>query len=118
MEEDSPIRVETMTMFDGDDRFDVEQPWNPHSVFLNVGGEWTDGTIISGTITTISNSPISRSLMRALHSRVKKHFTRVRAYWVGPDALAAFRAGRRLTMAIQSPPEYDLCENPGEEFDE
>ena len=117
MEEDCPIRVKTMTMFDGDDRFDVEQPWNPHSVFLSAGGEWKDGTIISGTITTISSSPVSQSLMRALHYRVKKHFARVRAYWVGPEALAAFRAGRRLTHAIQSPPDYDLCEVPGEEFD-
>jgi hypothetical protein len=59
MEEDCPIRVKTMTMFDGDDRFDVEQPWNPHSVFLSAGGEWKDGTIISGTITTISSSPVA-----------------------------------------------------------
>jgi hypothetical protein len=117
MEKESPIRVETMTMRDGDDRFDVAPLWNPDSVELRVGGEWKDGAIISGSITAFLPTPISQSLARALQSRVKKHFTRVRAYWVGPEALIAFRAGRRLTMAIQSPPEYDLCEVPGEEFD-
>jgi len=114
MEEASPVRVKTMTMFDGNDRFDVDPSPNPDSIRLCVGGEWTDGTIIPGAIDTMSLSPISKSLMRALHSGVKKHFTRVQSYWVGPDALAALRSGRRLTIAVQSPAEYNLCEHPVE----
>ena len=118
MEKDSPIRVQTMTMHDGDDRFDVEQGLNPDSIIFHPGGEWRDGALISGSFTTISKSPISQSLMRATHSEIKKQFTRVKAFWVGPEALAAFRQGRRLTSAIQSPPEYDLSELPEEGFDE
>jgi hypothetical protein len=118
MEGNSPIRVETMTMRDGDDRFDVEQRLNPDSIIFFPGGEWADGALISGSFTTISKSPLSQSLMRTVHSGIKKHFTRVQAFWVGPEALVAFRSGRRLAYAIQSPPEYDLREHLEEGFDE
>ena len=97
-------------MLNGDDRYDVDQATNPNSVILNAGGEWVDGSLISGGVTTISVSPISQWLMRAVHSGIKKHFTRVQAFWVGPEALAALRSGKRLTYAVQSPPEYDLLE--------
>jgi hypothetical protein len=109
---DSTVQVEKMRMFDEDDRFDVDQSMNPDSIVLFPGGEWIDGTVIAGSIATISKSPIAQALMRAVHSGVKKHFTRVNAFWVGPEALAAFRNGRRLTIAIQSPPEFDLREMP------
>jgi len=112
MDERSSVRVRTQTMLNGIERFDVDQLINPDSVVLFSGGEWNDGTIISGSIATVSKSPIAQALMREAHSGVKKHFTRVRAFWVGPEALAAFRNGRRLTAAIQSPPEFDLREKP------
>jgi len=96
--------------FNGEYRYDVDQGKNPNSVILNVGGEWVDGSLISGGVATISSSPISQSLMRAIHSAVKKHFTRVQAFWVGPEALAALRSGKRLTYAVQSPRNYDLVE--------
>jgi hypothetical protein len=88
----------------------VEQLDNPDSVLLIAGGEWKDGTVISGSVTTVSTSEFSKTLMRCVYSVVRKDFTKVRAYWVGPDALKALRNGRRLTIAIQSPPEFDLHE--------
>jgi len=106
----SAITVVSQEMRNGDDRYDVDQARNPDSVTLNVGGEWVDGSLISGGATTNSETPISQSLMRAIHSGIKKHFTRVQAFWVGPEALASLRAGKRLTYAVQSPPEYDLIE--------
>ena len=115
MEADSRVRVETITMLDGDDRFDADQRLNPDSIVFHPGGEWTDQALISGSFTTISKSPISQSLMRVVHIGIKKHFTRVKAFWVGPEALAALRGGRRLTYAIQSPPRFDLNENPDDE---
>ena len=106
----STVNVVSQEMLNGDDRYDVDQATNPNSVILNAGGEWVDGSLISGGVTTISVSPISQWLMRAVHSGIKKHFTRVQAFWVGPEALAALRSGKRLTYAVQSPPEYDLLE--------
>jgi hypothetical protein len=118
VDRDVQVYVAKMTMLSGDERFDVNNGGNPDSIEFQPGGEWTDGAIIAGRFATLHKTQGSQALMRAVSSRIKKHFTRIRAYWVGPEALAAFRAGRRLTQAIQSPPEYNLCENPGEEFGE
>ena len=115
IDEDSTVHVESRRMFNGQERFDVYQYMNPDSIELRPGGEWTDGAIIPGDITTISTSPISQALMRSAHSAIKKHFTRVRAFWVGPEALVALRSGKRLTYAIQSPPAFDLHEETGDE---
>lgn len=106
----SSINVVSREMLNGDDRYDVEQARNPDSVVLNVGGEWVDGSLISGGAATNSSSSISQSMMRAIYLSIRKHFTRVQAFWVGPEALAALRRGKRLTYAVQSPPEYDLAE--------
>ena len=110
LNEDSPINVVTIRMNNGMDRFDVEQLSNPNSVIFSPGGRWVDGSFIAGSVTSMSNSPASQSLMRIMRSAIKKHFAQVRAFWVGPDALAALRSGKRLAYAIQSPPEYDLRE--------
>jgi hypothetical protein len=110
LEEASTVHVESKRMFNGQERFDVYQYMNPTSIELRPGGEWTDGTVISGQIATMSTSPISQALMRSAHGAVKKHFTRVRAFWVGPESLVALRSGKRLTQAVQSPTEFDLRE--------
>jgi hypothetical protein len=112
------VYIDKMTIFSGDEVFDVHNGGNPDSIQFLPAGEWTNGAIICGRFATLHKTPASQALMRAVRSRIKKHFTRVCAYWVGPEALAAFRAGRRLTMAIQSPPEYDLCEETGEKINE
>ena len=110
VDKNSPVRVESKRMLNGAARFDVYQSGNPDSVELRPGGQWTDGTIISGSIATISESQVSQALMKSAHSAVRRHFTRVRAFWVGPEALVALRSGKRLTIAAQSPPEFDLRE--------
>jgi hypothetical protein len=113
IEEGSSVQIESRSMFNGQERFDVDQSMNPDSVVLLPGGQWIDGAIISGSIATISTSPTSQALMRSAHSAVKQHFTRVRAFWVGPEALVALRSGKRLTYAIQSPSDFDLHEVDG-----
>jgi hypothetical protein len=46
--------------------------------------------------------------MRGVQKVMKKYFTKVRAYYVGPGALALLKNGTRLTGAEQSPREFDL----------
>jgi hypothetical protein len=116
MDRASDVYIERMTIFSGDEVFDVHNGGNPGSIEFTPGGEWTDGAILAGRFATLHNTPESQALIKAVRLRIKKHFTRVRSYWVGPEALAAFRAGRRLTAAIQCPPEYDLCELPEEKI--
>jgi hypothetical protein len=41
-------------------------------------------------------------------SLLKKHFTKVEWYWVGPQALEKLRSGARLTINIDAGPEFNL----------
>ena len=108
---DAFVNVKTMRMFNGQLRYDVEQSLNPDSVVLIAGGEWRDGSLIAGSVATISTSEFSQALMNSARAALKKYFTRVQTYWVGPEALVALRKGKRLTDAVQSPAEYDLRES-------
>jgi hypothetical protein len=74
------VYIDRMTIFSGDEVFDVHNGGNPGSIEFRPGGEWTDGAIICGRFKTLHNTPESQALMRAVRSRIKKHFTRVRAY--------------------------------------
>jgi hypothetical protein len=46
--------------------------------------------------------------MKRFRAAMKESFTRVRAFWVGPQAMELLRNGKRLTLAEQCPPEMDL----------
>ncbi len=74
------------------------------------GGELNSETIIAGTITTLYDDPGIQRIMRTLASLLKKHFNKVRAYWVGPEALAKFRSGCRLTLNIDASADFNLAE--------
>lgn len=104
------VVVESKPMFDGEIRYDVYQLSNPESVLLRLGGLWEDGSLISGHFITSSEREFPRNLMNFFRGSAKKSFTRIQAFWVGPEALVRFRNGMRLCTAIQSPPEYDLRE--------
>jgi hypothetical protein len=97
-------------MTDGKTRYDVYQSNNPESVLLRLGGFWKDGSLISGHMVSSSEQEFARKVMNSLRKSMRRSFTRVGAFWVGPEALALLREGRRLCTAIQSPVEYDLRE--------
>jgi hypothetical protein len=46
--------------------------------------------------------------MKRFNSAVKKTFTKVKAFYVGPKALELLERGMRLTISAQSPREFDL----------
>jgi len=110
VEKDYNVHVQTMKMLDGDLRLDVEQPSNPDSILFCPGGEWKDRTIITGDFSTISDSLVSLRLIRGVRSAVQETFTKIKQYWLGPEALIAFRDGWRLTHAADTSPDYDLRE--------
>jgi hypothetical protein len=94
-------------MFDGEARYDLYSSAYPDTIRLIHAGRWKD-MIVSGLIDTMGQGPQAQSLINAFHAAMKKSFTRVNAYWVGPQAHGEWLQGRRLTDAEQSPPEYDL----------
>jgi hypothetical protein len=110
MPDGAEATVASRIMTDGETRYDVYQSTNPDSALLRLGGIWKDGPLISGHVISSSESAVSRKIMNAVRRSIKKSFTRVNDYWVGPEALALLRSGTRLCSAVQSPPEYDLHE--------
>jgi len=100
--------VRTMGGFLKKRRFLVDQLVNPETVTLNLGGVWRDEALLSGRVACAHSNPVSTQLIRSFDAGFRKHFVKVKAYWVGPQALAYLNQGGRLTAAIQCPADYDL----------
>jgi hypothetical protein len=89
-------------------RYLVDQLINPGTLTLTLGGNWRNQALLPGRVATVHDDPSSRRLMKSFDRALRAHFTKVKAYWVGPRAMTYLCEGGRLTPAIQSPPEYDL----------
>jgi len=106
---ETPISIHESSQWNGKERFDIHQVDHPDSVRVFPAGRWKN-IIIEGLIDTMSDSEKAQALMRGFSNPMRKHFKRVNARWVGPQAYREWLSGRRLTGAEQSPPEYDLKE--------
>lgn len=96
----------------GIERFCVDQMVNPDTVTLTPGGVWTRDIVLWGRVATVSDSKASQNLMRRFAGAMKKQFTKIKAFHVGPKAHELLDSGKRLTIAAQSPREFDLKRNP------
>lgn len=105
-----PIAVEIrhIRQSDGTVKFSVDQLMNPDTVTLSAGGERAGDVILHGRIASASDSIKSQEMMKSFSSAFRKHFRKVKSYWVGPNAYARLEGGARLTAAVASPLEYDL----------
>ncbi|UCV03336.1 hypothetical protein [Dechloromonas denitrificans] len=90
-------------------RYCVDQLNNPDSVTFTPAGLWDNGNILlHGRVGTASNSVQSLALIKLFSSVIKKKFRKVKAFYVGPKAFGLLESGKRLTIAEQSPREFDL----------
>ncbi len=92
----------------GVERFCVDQLVNPDTIWFTPGGVWGEDFVLNGRVGTASDSDPSRYLMKRFDSAFKKRFRKIKAFLVGPGALAFLEAGKRLTAAVQSPRDFDL----------
>jgi hypothetical protein len=103
-----PIEVRVLEGDGGAKRYCVDQLLNPDTVGFTPAGVWNDEVMLYGRVATASDSAGSQALMRRFHTAIKKRFARVKGYYVGTQAYALLKAGKRLTIAEQSPREFDL----------
>lgn|SRR5262245_15430405 len=108
-EPESAIHLRRFQAYDGRERVCVDQLVNPDSVTFTPAGVWNEDIVLNGAIGTASDSEISQALMKRFHAAVKKTYSKVRAFYVGPKALALLESGKRLAGAAQSPREFDLA---------
>jgi len=92
----------------GTDRFIIDQLLNPDTITFTVGGLWNNEILLHGSVGTASQSKSSQMLMRVFHDALNKQFVKVRAFYVGPQALELLKNGKRLTISAQSPQQFDL----------
>src|SRR5262249_1559815 len=103
-----PVVAREIRLTDGSIRFCVDQLSNPDSVTFISGGIWSDDIVLHGRVATASDTEASQQLMKRFAAVFRKKFSKIKAFWVGPRAMALLDAGRRLTISVQSPREFDL----------
>lgn len=89
----------------------IDQLENDGSVLFTPAGRYDPQTMLYGKVSTVWDDPVSKSLMRRFRLAFRKHFTKVKAYWVGPEALYHLRSGVRLTVGAESATLFDLAES-------
>jgi len=107
-EEATQIRSRPATLKNGTRSYFVDQLDNPDTVALTPAGRWQDEAVLYGTVGTASDSDASIKLLRSFERVIKRKFKKVKAFWVGPKAMLLLQKGMRLTIAVQSPKEFDL----------
>lgn len=103
-----PIQGRVIEQHDGSKKYAVDQLLNHDSVVFQHGGFYTAKILISGRVATVSDTPAAKKIQRAFSNILAKNFTRVKAYWVGQEALTLMQQRTRLTDCAGSPSEFDL----------
>lgn len=103
----SPVKARPVGQFEV--RYVVDQLWNQDSVAFTHGGFYGDNVLLYGSVGSAHKTTAATQLHRAFGNALKKHFTRVNAFWVGPEAFQRWKQGWRLTVGANSPKEFDLA---------
>ena len=102
------VALRQLPLYEGKNRWSVDQLSNPDSTVFRHGGLYGDNILLHGEVRTAYKTTVATRLQRAFDAAVRKHFVKVRAFYVGCAAVALLDTGWRLTAAQQSPSEYDL----------
>jgi len=89
-------------------RYVFDQLLNPESVTFSPGGFWGENILLHGRFATVSTATFSLELMKLLGAAVRKRFGKIKAFYVGEEAMKMLDNGTRLTIAAQSPRTLDL----------
>jgi hypothetical protein len=96
---DKPIR----------ETYRLDQLENPDTIVFSPGGLWKGEILLYGSVGTVPWTNESAKKLRArFQCIIRKRFKRVGSYYVAAAALEMLKAGKRLTIAEQSPKEFDL----------
>lgn len=89
--------------------YSFDQLENPDTITFSTGGLWKD-ILLYGRFATCTApfSPVAKKLLQRYSFQVRKHFKRIGAYYLGPEAEEMLKQGKRLTHAEQTPKSFDL----------
>lgn len=89
-------------------KYSVDQAENPDSVSLHIGGMVGEKQLLAGQIGTIRSESGSQELYAEFAREIKRTFSKVKSYYVGPQALNLLAEGVRLSPTAKSSSTYDL----------
>lgn len=101
------VKVRAIPQRSGGVLYGVDQVENPQGVSIQTGGQVLDCQLVAGQIGA-SDSEVSDRLYRLLVTTVRKHFDKIKSYYVGAEAVKLLDAGGRLSPTAKSPKQYDL----------
>ena len=94
---------------DGGRAYAFNQLRNPDTITYWTGGLWKDILLYGGFQTcTGTFSTTAKKLLQRYTYHLRKHFKYIGAYYVGKEAEERLRQGKRLTLAEQTPRNFDL----------
>lgn len=102
------FKVRTVAQRRGGNKYAVDQQANPGTVTIRPGGMYNNSALIAGMVGTIHDDEKAAQLMKAFSSALKRDFTKMKAYLVGPEAKKLHGLGMRLTHSAYAPAEFDL----------
>jgi hypothetical protein len=89
-------------------RYAVDQLMNNVSTRLLQGGAVEELAVYEGNLGTAYTSGFTRKLHAAMRRSMLRRFAKNGIVFIGPKAEAMHRAGARLTIGLDSPPQCDL----------
>jgi hypothetical protein len=106
---DAEVKPVSITQSNGTRRYAIDQRSCDDSIVLMPGGMYGLDVMLYGKVGTVSNTETAAILYRHFSRAVRKHWHKVKSYWVGREAEAHWRSGVRLTIGLESPSEFDLA---------
>ena len=103
------IRVRTVPQRSSGAKYAVDQLENPGTIVIRPGGRYGESAVIAGMVGSVHDDPETENLFSDFSQALKKHFTRVKSYLVGPGARKLLNSGGRLTKNVNAPKEFDLA---------
>jgi hypothetical protein len=107
---DADIAVRPVPQVTGGTLYAVDQLRNPHTVALKPSGMYGSQALIAGQLSTISSAKESVELYKLFAKNIRSLFRKVRADWLGAEAMALWTRGIRLTASVDASPQLDLKE--------
>lgn len=101
------VNVEKRLLNDGTSRYEVYQNRNPDSVVLYPGGVHGASVQVSGHFSSISQAPVSKTLMARLRRELRKVARRREEFWIDEESLNRAREGWRLTTNVRIATTHD-----------
>lgn len=104
---EAEIKVKPVPQRRGGTKYEVDST-NMCGFAFGPGGVYGDHFVIDGDVGIYMGNEDSIALCKEFIRKLRKGWTRIESYYVGPQALKLMNEGYRLTMSIQTPETFDL----------